>query len=107
MAELAPDKLLEYVAPAMFRFGSNTGRLLIAIHQANVVMAGINSALVEGPAGIQDRKMQYQMSGLLSKDGPQTQVNVNIGDLESFEDNVVDITPGKQVTSEDVQSQDN
>jgi hypothetical protein len=106
---LAPDKLLELMVPALYRWNGAVGKMLNAINVPKTMKAGIETANLVGAEGFQDRKMQFQMAGLLQKEGSGVNVfnTVNVGDLESFEETVIDVTPKKMIEGEDVQSQDN
>lgn len=95
-ADLQPVKLIEYVAPAMYQWNGPVAKMLHAINQPKVMKASIASALVIGPEGLGDRKMQLEMAGFIKAPAGTNVFNtVNVGDIESFEDNVIDVTPTK------------
>src|SRR4030095_6339797 len=101
-ADLQPVKLIEYVAPAMYQWNGPVAKMLHALNQPKVMKASITSALVIGPEGLGDRKMQMEMAGFIKAPAGTNIFNqVNVGDIESFEDNVIDVTPTN------VQSPDN
>lgn len=95
-ADLEPAKLLEYIAPAMYLWNGPVTKLLHALNMPRTMKASIESAAVLGPKGATDRKMQFEIAGLIKPQGGTNVFNtVNVGDMESFEDNIIDVTPAQ------------
>ena len=96
-ADLGPAKLLEYIAPAMFMWNGPVAKLLHALNMPRTMKASIESAAVLGPKGAVDRKMQFEIAGFIKPPSGTNVFNtVNVGDMESFEDNIIDVTPNVQ-----------
>jgi hypothetical protein len=54
-SNLMPDKLLELIVPALYRWNGSVGKMLNAINVPKTMKAGIETAQMVGPEGFQDR----------------------------------------------------
>jgi hypothetical protein len=86
--EMAPDKLVATVCQELTKINGQTMRMIMSTATPEVLRAGIKVAST--PEGIEDRKMVYQMSGLMPFDrGNEININQSFAGIKGvprFED---------------------
>ena len=86
--EYAPEKLCATVCQELAKVNGQTMRMIMSTATPDVLRAGIQNA--KTPEGIEDRKMVYQMSGMMPFDrGNEININQNFANMKGvprFED---------------------
>ncbi len=85
--KVAVPELLEQLTRIAYCYNFNVGKIINAVNIPDVMKASIGAALQ--PEGIEDRKLQLGIAGMMPKSGPL--VNVNIGTGPRSEDFVKDL----------------
>jgi hypothetical protein len=68
--------------------------------------ASVETAQIVGSEGKADRKMQFEISGLIKEPGLNVFQNVSVGDMASFENDIIDVTASsKQLITDAIESE--
>lgn len=92
MEGVNPVKLVGWIASALYVYNVNIAKMINAVKQPEVMEASVDSALLIGKEGFNDREMQLKISGLLKEEkGPLVNINLGHGGMESQEEFLKDV----------------